>query len=183
MFFGLPQRLRSGEGALRFRRGASRCASLADLHCAFGMEFLRCCYHQVLGPRRHLPKVSNSFADTPVPASASTLILANKPLRAMPSAAVPLQFIVEWEVLAHCFLGAQRIDELASPPSHLVGLVTLLGSTARNRPGFWQASSVSSNANTRSIFIVALVSIESLFGQVHRYSITSSMERIGYPAR
>jgi hypothetical protein len=25
------------------------------------MAFLRCCYHQILGPRRHLPKFSNSL--------------------------------------------------------------------------------------------------------------------------
>jgi hypothetical protein len=94
MFSGLPEgRLRPRKGvlsALRFRRGASRCASLADLYCAFGMAFLRCCYHQILGPRRHLPKFSNVFADTPVPTSASTRILAGKPLRAMSSAAMLL---------------------------------------------------------------------------------------------
>src|SRR6266542_5045213 len=45
--------------ALRFRRDASRYASLAHLYCTFGMAFLRCCYHQILGPRRHLPKFSN----------------------------------------------------------------------------------------------------------------------------
>src|SRR3989442_6053674 len=47
--------------ALRFRRGACRSASLADLYCAFAMTFLRGCYHQILGPRRHLPKFSNSL--------------------------------------------------------------------------------------------------------------------------
>src|SRR5258707_13633968 len=47
--------------ALPFRRGASRYASLADLYCTFGTAFLRCCYHQILGPRRHLPKFSNSL--------------------------------------------------------------------------------------------------------------------------
>src|ERR1700756_5420641 len=47
--------------ALRFRRGACRYASLADLYCAFGMVFLRGCYHQILGPRRHLPKLSNGL--------------------------------------------------------------------------------------------------------------------------
>src|SRR6516162_652258 len=47
--------------ALRFRRGACRYASLADLYCAFGMAFLRGCYHQILGPRRHLPKLSNGL--------------------------------------------------------------------------------------------------------------------------
>ena len=46
---------------LLFPRGASRYASLADLYCAFGMAFLRDCYHQILGPRRHLPKLSNSL--------------------------------------------------------------------------------------------------------------------------
>src|SRR6266446_10596002 len=46
---------------LRFRRGACRYASLADLYCAFGMTFLRGCYHQILGPRRHPPKFSNSL--------------------------------------------------------------------------------------------------------------------------
>jgi hypothetical protein len=67
MFSGLPEgRLRPRKGvlsALRFWRGASRCASLADLYCAFGMAFLRCCY------------------------PASTRILAGKPPRAMWSAA------------------------------------------------------------------------------------------------
>src|SRR5258706_12799644 len=47
--------------ALRFRRGACRYASLADLYCAFAKTFLRGCYHQILGPRRHLPKFSNSL--------------------------------------------------------------------------------------------------------------------------
>src|SRR5215510_15644705 len=47
--------------ALLLRGGASRYASLADLYCAFGMVFLRCCYDQILGPRRHLPKFSNSL--------------------------------------------------------------------------------------------------------------------------
>src|SRR6516225_4116444 len=46
---------------LRFRRGACRYASLADLYCAFGMTFLRDCYHQILRPRRHLPRFSNSL--------------------------------------------------------------------------------------------------------------------------
>jgi PAS domain-containing protein len=46
---------------LRFRRGACRYASLADLYCAFGMTFLRGCYHQILGPRRDLPKLSNGL--------------------------------------------------------------------------------------------------------------------------
>src|SRR5262245_13006891 len=48
-------------GALRLRRGACRYASLADLYCAFGITFLRGDYHQILGPRRHLPKFSNSL--------------------------------------------------------------------------------------------------------------------------
>ena len=47
--------------ALRFRRGACRYASLANLYCAFGMTFVRGCYHQILGPRRHLPKLSNGL--------------------------------------------------------------------------------------------------------------------------
>src|SRR5262249_42198353 len=47
--------------ALLFRRGASRHASFADLYCAFGMVFPGCCYDQILGPRRHLPKFSNSL--------------------------------------------------------------------------------------------------------------------------
>src|SRR5215831_1576336 len=47
--------------ALRFRRGACRYASLADLYCAFGMTFLRGCYHQIFGPRRHPPKLSNGL--------------------------------------------------------------------------------------------------------------------------
>src|SRR5215831_6786654 len=45
----------------RFRRGACRYASLADLYCAFGMTFPRGCYHQILGPSRHLPKLSNGL--------------------------------------------------------------------------------------------------------------------------
>jgi len=28
---------------------------------AFRMAFLRCCHHQILGPRRHLPKLSNGL--------------------------------------------------------------------------------------------------------------------------
>jgi hypothetical protein len=47
--------------ALLFRRGASRHASLADFYCAFGMTFLRYCYHQILRPHRHLPKFSDSL--------------------------------------------------------------------------------------------------------------------------
>jgi hypothetical protein len=46
---------------LRFRRGASRYARLADLYCAFGMAFRRGCYRQILRPRRHFPKFSNSL--------------------------------------------------------------------------------------------------------------------------
>src|SRR5262249_11819446 len=45
--------------ALLFWRDASRYASLAHLYHAFGMAFLRGCYRQILGPSRHLPKVSN----------------------------------------------------------------------------------------------------------------------------
>jgi hypothetical protein len=45
---------------LLFRRGASRYASLAHFYYVLGMAFLRSYYHQILGPRRHLPKFSNS---------------------------------------------------------------------------------------------------------------------------
>src|SRR5262245_31346450 len=44
---------------LRFWGDASRHASLADLYCAFGMVLLRGCYHQILSPRRYLPKFAN----------------------------------------------------------------------------------------------------------------------------
>jgi hypothetical protein len=44
-----------------FRRDASRYASPAHLYCASGMAFLRGCYHQILGPRRHLPKFANGL--------------------------------------------------------------------------------------------------------------------------
>jgi hypothetical protein len=47
--------------ALPFRRDASRYASPAHLYCAFGMAFLRGCYHQILGPRGHLPKFANGL--------------------------------------------------------------------------------------------------------------------------
>jgi hypothetical protein len=47
------------ERALRFRRSTSRNASLADLYCAFAMMVLWRCYHQILGPRRHLAKFAN----------------------------------------------------------------------------------------------------------------------------
>src|SRR5262249_51869103 len=47
--------------ALRFRRGACRYASLADLYCAVRITFLRGCYHQIFGPRRHPPKLSNGL--------------------------------------------------------------------------------------------------------------------------
>jgi len=75
--------------SLRFRRDASRCASLAHFYCAFGMAFLRGCYHQILGPLLHLPKFA-AIADTPMPRSTSTRILSGKPPRAMWSAAVLL---------------------------------------------------------------------------------------------
>src|SRR2546430_289884 len=42
--------------ALCFRRDAGRFTSLADFYRAFAMAFLRGCYHQILGPRRDLPK-------------------------------------------------------------------------------------------------------------------------------
>jgi len=47
--------------SLRFRRDASRYASLAHFYCAFGMAFLRGCYHQILGPLLHLPKFGNGL--------------------------------------------------------------------------------------------------------------------------
>jgi hypothetical protein len=50
---------RSLNRALLFRRDAGRYASPAHLYCAFGMALLRGCYHQILGPRRHLPKFAN----------------------------------------------------------------------------------------------------------------------------
>src|SRR5262245_3626656 len=56
-----PDQDSRSRAALLLRGGASRYASLADLYCAFGMVFLRCCYDQILGPRRHLPKFSNSL--------------------------------------------------------------------------------------------------------------------------
>src|SRR5262245_19338082 len=46
---------------LRFRRGACRHAGLADLYRALGKTFLRGRYHQILGPRRHLPKFANGL--------------------------------------------------------------------------------------------------------------------------
>src|SRR4051812_37302377 len=45
--------------SLLFRRHASLYTSLADLYCAFRMVILRCCYHQILGPCRHFPKLAN----------------------------------------------------------------------------------------------------------------------------
>jgi hypothetical protein len=36
-------------------------ARLAHFYYAFGIVFLRCCYHQVLGPRRRLPEFANGF--------------------------------------------------------------------------------------------------------------------------
>jgi hypothetical protein len=44
---------------LRLRRGACCHASLAHFYSAFGSPFLRRCYHQILGPRGHLTKLSN----------------------------------------------------------------------------------------------------------------------------
>ena len=52
---------RSLNRALLFRRDAGRYASPAHLYCAFGMALLRGCYHQILGPRRHLPKFANGL--------------------------------------------------------------------------------------------------------------------------
>jgi len=59
----LPQgRPRPRNGVVEpYRFGEARAATLADLYCTFGMTFLLCCYHQILGPRRHLPKLSNSL--------------------------------------------------------------------------------------------------------------------------
>jgi hypothetical protein len=36
-------------------------ARLAHFYYAFGIVFLRRCYHQILGPRRHLPEFANGF--------------------------------------------------------------------------------------------------------------------------
>src|SRR5262249_51015450 len=74
--------------ALRFRRGASRYASLTDLYCASewrscGVVITKFSDHVVIF--RSSPTV---FADTPVPTLASTRILAGNPLRAMSSAAI-----------------------------------------------------------------------------------------------
>ena len=44
---------------LRFRWHTSLHTDLADFYCAFGTVFLRSCYHQILGPRRHFPKFTN----------------------------------------------------------------------------------------------------------------------------
>src|SRR5437016_1413903 len=52
MFFGLPR------GRPRPRKGMVGPTVSAR---SFGMAFLRCCYHQILGPRRHLPKFANGL--------------------------------------------------------------------------------------------------------------------------
>jgi hypothetical protein len=57
---------------------------------AFGTEFLRDFYHQILGPRRHLAKLATVFADTRIFGSTSTRILSGKPPRAIWSAAMLL---------------------------------------------------------------------------------------------
>src|SRR5919204_1851596 len=44
---------------LCFRRGARRHASLGHSYYAFVTAFLRRCYGQIFGPRRHLPKFAN----------------------------------------------------------------------------------------------------------------------------
>jgi hypothetical protein len=36
-------------------------ARLAHFYHAFGMAFLRRCYYQILGPRRHLPELADSL--------------------------------------------------------------------------------------------------------------------------
>ena len=56
---GASWTVRCDSAALGFRRDATRYTGLADLYRAFGMLFLRCCYHQILRPRRHLPKFAN----------------------------------------------------------------------------------------------------------------------------
>jgi hypothetical protein len=62
------------------------------------------------------------FADTPVPASASTLILAGKPLRAMSSAAMLLHLYRGIESSLTCRGAAAQRDELARPDAkcHLI---------------------------------------------------------------
>ena len=51
---GLPRR---GVPRAAVRRGSRRNTSLAHLYCAFGIPLLWRRYHQILRPRRHLPKV------------------------------------------------------------------------------------------------------------------------------
>ena len=80
----------SGARRLRFRRGARRHASLADLYCAFGMMFLRGCYHQILRPHRHFAKFAHAFCRHAKSRSTSTCILAGRPPSATCSAAMPL---------------------------------------------------------------------------------------------
>jgi hypothetical protein len=119
-FFGLPQgrsRPRSVWMALPFRRGASRYASLADLYCPLRMAFLRCCYHQILGPRRHLPKFSNSLCRH---AGASVRLNPHLGWQAAESYVERsdiLALILGHRVLADCLVGstAEQSDELMSP--------------------------------------------------------------------
>src|SRR5262245_35101230 len=73
---------------LLFRRGASRHASLADFYCASGW---RSCGVVITKFSDHIVIFRSSptvFAETPVATSASTRILAGKPLRAKSSAAI-----------------------------------------------------------------------------------------------
>ena len=54
------------------------------------MVILRCCYHQILGPCRHFPKLANGRCRHSDSGSASTRILPGKPPRAMWSAGMLL---------------------------------------------------------------------------------------------
>jgi len=55
------QGARSLNRTLRFRRDARRYVSLVHPYCAFRIAFLGGCYHQILGPRLHLPKFANGL--------------------------------------------------------------------------------------------------------------------------
>ena len=54
------------------------------------MRLLRCCYHQILGPHRHLPKLSNGLCRHAGACVRFNRIFAGKPPRAMSSAAMLL---------------------------------------------------------------------------------------------
>src|SRR5215475_13093115 len=109
---------------LLFRRGASRHASLADFYCASGW---RSCGVVITKFSDHVVIFRSSptlFADTPVPASASTRILAGKPLRAMSSAAM----------LLHLYRGIKSsLVSLSGSPSSAMNARGLF-----DQPG-WQA--------------------------------------------